>query len=68
MSIIYNILKNLNKDDVGNFNLDFFNLNKNNISYWNFMLENVKLDSKLIINNLENLDIVKLIKIEELSN
>ena len=58
---LFRKLESMDENKIRDFNENIFESNKNNTD-WKFIIENTNLDSKIIIDNLEYIDILDLIK------
>jgi hypothetical protein len=62
MSLFRNLIEHLDNDKIKEINQNIYDLNKNNDEYWSFLLENIDMDSSLILDNIQNIDIKQLIR------
>lgn len=62
MSLFRNLIDQLDNNKIKEINKNIYDLNKNNDNYWNFLLENTNIDSALILENLNNINLKNLLK------
>lgn len=67
MDIFYNSLKNADADKLELLSNEIFKINENNEDYWKFIIQNSILDDKIILKNLNRIDIRLLISRQKLS-
>ena len=62
MSLFKKLSEHLSENEIKEFNDGVCNSNKHNQEYWNFMLNKSIVDSQIILDNLDSIDTLKLIK------
>ena len=67
MDLFCNLVKNSNNDQLDLINNEIYKMNKDNEEYWDFMIENSKIDSDIILKNLDKINISFLIKRQKLN-
>ena len=58
MDNFYNVLKNSEEDKLELISKEIYKMNRFNEDYWKFMIQNSIIDEKIILLNLNNLNIV----------
>ena len=68
MDIFYNIIKKSDKNRLELLSNEIYKINRFNSDYWDFMIQNTILENKLILSNLDNINIKLLINRQKLNN
>ena len=68
MSLFKKLSEHLNENEIKEFNEGVYKSNKNDQEYWNFMLNKSVIESKVILDNLDNIDTLTLIKKQVLAD
>lgn len=68
MDLFYNLIKNSDNNQLDLINKEIYKMNKGNKDYWKFLIQNTKLEDKVILDNITNIDVNFLVKRQKLSN
>lgn len=68
MDLFYNLVKNSDSDQLELINKEIYKMNKNNKEYWNFMIQNTKIEDDMILDNINTININLLVKRQKLGD
>lgn len=66
MDLFYDLVKKSNNDQLELINKEIYKMNRNNQEYWNFIIQNTKINDEMILDNLKNINIDLLLKRQKL--